>query len=271
MIEVQIYEQTLCCLFYVGKEFKLKARAVLSMKWLQNAQTLLAFESQKSIQAIKSLDQAVESTRVEPRASVCEALTKVQAGTKQGKPLVPTSRALSPQNPTQVNHMYTTITIMTAEDSLPLNVLVDLKAKHNSLSYNDWEALNYPTLKPLIEDKETLETLRVFLGSFTVDIHIYGELRRCLFCVFDKDKMQERAVLSLKWLYLGNCLFKPQPSQRSSIASSVPMPIQSPTMVVQTSVAKSSQKPSSPTSQPQLSQEPHGQLTIMSKPNQIVV
>ena len=176
MIEVQIYEQTLCCLFYVGKEFRLKARAVLSMKWLQNAQMLLAFESQKSIQAIKSLDQAVESTR-EPRASVCEALTKVQAGTKQGKPLVPTSRALSPQNPTHVNQMYTNITIMAAEVSLPLNVLVDSKAKHNSLSYNNWEALNYPTLKPLIEDKETLETLHVCLGSFIVDIHIYGELR----------------------------------------------------------------------------------------------
>ena len=83
--------------------------------------------------------------------------------------------------------------------------------------------------------------------------------------------MQERAVLSLKWLYLGNCLFKPHPSQRSSVASSVPMPIQSPTMVVHTSVAKSSQNPSLPMSQPQLYQEPHGQLTIMSKPNQIVV
>ena len=90
---------------------------------------------------------------------------------------MPTSRALSPQNPTQVNQMYMDITIMTTEVSLPLNVLVDSKAKHNSLSYNDWEALNYPTLKPLIEDKETLETLCVCLGSFTVDIHIYGELR----------------------------------------------------------------------------------------------
>ena len=49
------------------------------------------------------------------------------------------------------------------------------------------------------------------------------------------------------------------------------MPIQSPIVVVQTSVAESSQKPSLPMSQPQLSQEPHGQLTITSKPNQIVV
>ena len=102
--------------------------------------------------------------------------------------------------------MYTDITIMAVEVSLPLNVLVDSKAKHNSLSYNDWEALNYPTLKPLIKDKETL---RVCLASFTIDIHIYGELHGCLFCVFDKDKMQERAALSIKWLYLGNCLFKP--------------------------------------------------------------
>ena len=46
---------------------------------------------------------------------------------------------------------------MTAEVSLPLNVLVDSKAKHNSMSYNDWEALNYPTLKPLIEDTTKLK------------------------------------------------------------------------------------------------------------------
>ena len=42
-------------------------------------------------------------------------------------------------------------------------------------------------------------------------------------------------------------------------------------MVVQTNVAESSQKPSLPMSQPQPSQEPQGQLTIMSKPNQAVV
>ncbi len=84
---------------------------------------------------------------------------------------------------------YTEITILSKTKTLSVYARLDSKIMHNMLSYEDWETLDKPQLKPI--DESFMLTLigRVCIGSFIVKANIHDQMRYCHFYVANKTRL----------------------------------------------------------------------------------
>ena len=88
------------------------------------------------------------------------------------------------------------------------------------LSYEDWETLEKPQLKPIDETFITTLIGRVCIGSFIVKVKIHDQMRYCLFYVANKTRLQEGAIISLSWLSKTKTLFEPESQESPKITKS---------------------------------------------------
>ena len=170
----------------------------------------------------QTVSQKAKYDQLPPVNRLCEGFGVVhllkdfpfyKAKTQQTEPL-PKVQETNPIKGERKPPTYTEITILSKTKSLSVYARLDSKITHNMLSYEDWETLEKPQLKPIDESFESTLIGRVCIGSFIVKANIPDQMRYCHFYVANKTKLQEGAIISLSWLSKTKPLFEPE-SQES--------------------------------------------------------
>ena len=97
------------------------------------------------------------------------------------------------------------------------------------LSYEDWDNLGQPQLRPI--DEMLMSTLigRVCIGSFITKVYTQGKMCHCHFYVANKNRMQEGAIVNLPLLVKSRYLYEPE-SPQSHKVTELPKAMEKPMM-----------------------------------------
>ena len=74
---------------------------------------------------------------------------------------------------------YTKITIWSETKTISVYARIDSEETHNMLSYENWETLDKPQLKPIDDSLEKTLIGQISIGSFIAKANIHDQMLYC--------------------------------------------------------------------------------------------